>query len=229
MKRSIKILLLLLTLILFLLCYNLINYNPKKIKNIEYTIEDYSGKDYIYINNNEPNFSVIYKTMVPFEIYGKLDHLGRSTYAFANIGIELFPKSKRESISKVRPTAYMVSKYDFIPQKYLYNRCHLIAFSLTGENANKNNLITCTSKMNQGKMKEIEKEVKEYIEKTNNHVLYRVKVMYDYDNLLAKGINLEALSLEDNGEGIKYNLFIYNVQDGVKINYKDGTNYALGI
>ena len=82
MKRSIKILLLLLTLILFLLCYNLINYNPKKIKNIEYTIPDYSGKDYIYINNNEPSFSIVYKIMVPFEIYGKLDYLGRSTYAF---------------------------------------------------------------------------------------------------------------------------------------------------
>lgn len=227
MKRSIKLLLFLLTLILFIFCYNLINYNPKKIKNIEYTISDYSGKDYIYINDNTPNFNMIYGLLPSFEIYGNLDNLGRATFAFANIGIELFPNYKRESISKIKPTAYMISKYDFIPGRYLYNRCHLIAFSLTGENANISNLITCTSQMNQGKMKEIEKEVKDYIEKTNNHVLYRVKVVYESDNLLAKGINLEALSVEDQGKGIKYNIFIYNVQDGIKINYKDGSNEAI--
>ena len=122
----------------------------------------------------------------------------------------------------IKPTGWHLIKYDIIKDKYLYNRCHLIAFMFTGQNANERNLITCTRELNATTMLEYEQKIYNYIKKTKNHVLYRVTPIYDGKNLLAKGIQMEALSVEDQGLGIKYNIFLYNVQEGININYKNG-------
>lgn len=132
------------------------------------------------------------------------------------------PTEKRGTIGSVRPSGWHTIKYSGIDGNYLYNRCHLIGYQLTGENANKNNLITCTREMNTGAMLDFENEVAEYIKRTKNHVLYRVTPVFDNNNLLAKGVQMEALSVEDNGEGIKFNVFVYNVQSGIEINYLNG-------
>lgn len=195
------------------------------LSSVNYDMEsvpDYSGKDYIYLNNNEPTFSDDEKTLEPFELYGKLDYLGRTTSAYALIGVETMPTEERGNIGNVKPSGWHTVKYSNINGKYLYNRCHLIGYQLTGENANERNLITCTRQMNVGAMLDFENEVAEYIKTTNNHVLYQAIPIYDEDNLLASGIHLEALSIEDNGEGIKFNVYIYNVQDGIEIDYKTG-------
>lgn len=186
-------------------------------------IPDYDGKDVIILNNNEPNFDELAKTTNSFEVYSELDSLGRCGEAYANIGIDLMPTSKRESIGSIKPSGWQIKKYDIITDGlYLYNRCHLIAFQLTAENANPKNLITCTRHMNADVMTIYELKVGNYIRKTNNHVLYRATPIFDGNNLIAKGIELEALSIEDNGKGIKFHVFIYNVQPGIEINYKTG-------
>lgn len=197
--------------------------NLFKVENV-YTINnipEYSGEDFIYINDNKPSISYEGEAK-SFEEYGELDDLGRCTYAYALLGKDLMPEEKREDISSIKPTGYQISKYDFIDQEYLYNRCHLIAYSLTGENLNKNNLITCTRSMNTGKMLDIEEEIVRYIKKTNNHVLYKVVPIFESDNLLSKGVHIEAKSIEDSS--ISYNVFVYNVEEGIEIDYKDGTN-----
>ncbi len=186
-------------------------------------IPDYDGKDVIILNNNEPNFDELAKTTNSFEVYSELDSLGRCGEAYANIGVDLMPTSKRESIGNIKPSGWQIKKYDIITDGlYLYNRCHLIAFQLTAENANPKNLITCTRHMNADVMTIYELKVGNYIRKTNNHVLYRATPIFDGNNLIAKGIELEALSIEDNGKGIKFHVFIYNVQPGIEINYKTG-------
>ena len=124
----------------------------------------------------------------------------------------------------IKPSGWHTIKYDNINGLYLYNRCHLIGYQLTGENANEKNLITCTRQMNTGSMLEFENKVSKYIKETNNHVLYRVTPIFEGTNLLATGVQLEGYSIEDNGKGIKFNVFIYNVQDGIDINYQDGTS-----
>lgn len=187
-------------------------------------IPSYNGKDYVILNNNIPNFDEKDKTTKSFEKYSDLDYLGRAGVAYANIGIDLMPTSKRESIGSVKPTGWQISKYDFIDGKYLYNRCHLIAYQLTSENANEKNLITCTRQMNSVSMLEFENRVSNYIKKTKNHVLYRVTPMYEEDNLLASGVQMEAYSVEDNGKGIKFNVFVFNVQSRIEIDYKNGDN-----
>lgn len=195
---------------------------------VSYQIEDipeYNGNSYVYINGNKPNFKEEDINMESFEIYGALDSLGRCTYTFANLSRDLMPKKERESIGSIRPSGWHTVKYDFIEGKYLYNRCHLIGYQLTGENANNRNLITCTRKMNTGTMLEYENRVANYIKKTNNHVLYRVIPVFDDDNLLAKGVLMEGLSVEDKGEGIMFNIFVYNVQDGIIIDYSNGDSY----
>ena len=135
------------------------------------------------------------------------------------------PTKEREPISMIKPSGWKYSKYDFIDGKYLYNRCHLIAFQLTGENANKKNLITCTRYANATTMLKFENKVANYIKRTNNHVLYRVTPIFNDTDLVAKGIQMEALSVEDNGRGIKYNVYIYNIQKGITIDYKTGNNH----
>lgn len=201
-----------------------IDNNEVDISYVDSDIPNYSDKDLIILNNNEPDFDDLAKTSESFEVYSELDSLGRTGVAYANLGKELMPTSERENISMVKPTGWNYSKYDFIEGNLLYNRCHLIAFSLAGENANPNNLITCTRHMNAEVMLKYENKVGNYIRKTNNHVLYRVTPVYDGNNLLAKGVQIEALSVEDNGKGIKFNVFIYNVEPKVEINYTDGSN-----
>ena len=189
---------------------------------ISYDIPDYTGNMSIAINNNEPIFDEKLKNTNSFESYSRLDSLNRCGVAIANIGIDLMPTEKRESIGMIKPSGWHTIKYDIINDKYLYNRCHLIGYQLTGENANDKNLITCTRQMNTIGMLEYENMVANYIKDTKNHVLYRATPIFEDNNLIAKGIVLEALSIEDNGKGIKFNVFIYNVQDGIEIDYLTG-------
>ena len=186
------------------------------------SIPEYAGEPYIVLNNNEPDFDEEYFTTESFETYSDLDSLGRCGVAFANVGKDIMPTEERGSISQVKPTAWHSVKYDCVDGKHLYNRCHLIGFQLTGENANNKNLITCTRSMNTGAMLDFENKVAKYIKKTGNHVLYRVTPIYKDNNKLASGVQMEAYSVEDNGKGIKFNVYIYNVQDGIEINYKTG-------
>lgn len=185
-------------------------------------LPEYSSDDYVVINENEPVFDEKYLNTNSFEKYSKLDSLGRSGVAFANIGVDLMPAGERGSIGMIKPSGWHTVKYDIVDGKYLYNRCHLIGYQLTGENANEKNLITCTRHMNSVGMLKFENMVAEYIKKTNNHVLYRVTPIYEGNNLLAMGVQMEALSVEDNGNGIKFNVFVYNIQDGIDIDYKTG-------
>ena len=190
-----------------------------------YTLEEipeYNGNDYIIINNNIPNFNEEDYNKKAFETYSNLDYLGRAQTAYANIGIELMPTEKRGSIGMIKPSGWHTVKYDIVNGKYLYNRCHLIGYQLTGENANEKNLITCTRQMNTGGMLEYENKVASYIKETNNHVLYKVTPVYKENNLLANGVQIEASSVEDKGESLSFNIFIYNVQDGIDIDYKTG-------
>ncbi len=193
----------------------------KKLYNIE-NIPEYDGSEYIIINNNEPTFSDEYKNQSSFELYSNLDSLGRCGVAFANIGVDLMPTEERSSISSVKPSGWNQKKYDIIKGKYLYNRCHLIGFQLAGEQANEKNLITCTKQANTGAMLEYENKVANYVKTTNNHVLYRITPIFYEDNLLASGIQMEGLSVEDDGLGIKFNIYVYNVQNGININYLTG-------
>lgn len=211
--------------------YNIINNNlasvleQGNVNNYSYDISEipeYNGSSYVVINNNEPNFLEEDINTNSFEIYSELDSLGRCGYAYANISKELMPTTERGSIGSVKPSGWHTVKYDNVDGKYLYNRCHLIGYQLTGENANNRNLITCTRYMNTVGMLEFENKVANYIKETNNHVLYRVTPIFKDDNLLASGVEMEAHSVEDKGEGIKFHVFIYNVQDGISIDYKTG-------
>lgn len=203
--------------------YNLLaNVNLIKVHSIE-DLPEYNGDEYIVINQNNPEFSEKDKKNInSFEKYSSLDMLGRAGVAYANVGKDLMPTSKRGSIGMIKPSGWHTVKYDNIEGKFLYNRCHLIGFQLTGENANEKNLITCTRNMNANTMLKFENKVAEYINKTNNHVLYRVSPIYEKTNLLATGVQIEAYSVEDNGKGIKFNVFVYNVQDNIEIDYKTG-------
>ena len=184
-------------------------------------IEDFTGYNYIELNDNIPEFLDV-DTSKSFEKYSELDSLGRAGVAFANIGKDLMPTEKRGSIGMIKPTGWHTVKYDNVDGKYLYNRCHLIGYQLTGENANSKNLITCTRQMNTKGMLDFENKVANYIKETNNHVLYRVTPVYKDDNLLATGVIIEAKSVEDNGKGILFNVFVYNIQNGIEIDYKTG-------
>lgn len=206
-----------------------INNYISKIIPINYTyaysienIPEYTDKEYIIINNNEPYFTEEDYTLKSFEKYSDLDLLGRCGVAYANVGIDTMPTIERGSIGMIKPTGWHTIKYDIVNGKYLYNRCHLIGYQLTGENDNEKNLITCTRQMNIGPMLEYENKVADYVKKTNNHVLYRVTPIFKDSNLLATGVEIEAYSVEDNGKGIKFNVFIYNVQEGIEIDYTTG-------
>lgn len=185
-------------------------------------IPEYNGNSYIFINDNIPNFTESDYTTTSFESYSNLDILGRCGVAYANIGKALMPTEKRGSIGMVKPSGWHLVKYDIVSGKYLYNRCHLIGYQLTGENANPKNLITCTRQMNTEGMLEFENKVAEYINKTNNHVLYRVTPIYKDNDLLVQGVQMEAYSIEDNGKEISFNVFVYNVEDGITIDYNNG-------
>lgn len=202
------------------------NFIKEELPNYDLSnIPPYNGEAYIIIDNNEPKFNLEeYDLTKSFESYSDLDRLGRCGFAISNIGIDLMPTEERGSIGMIKPTGWHTVKYDFVDGKYLYNRCHLIGYQLTGENANERNLITCTRSTNTGAMLKFENQVANYIKETKNHVLYRVTPMFDGTNLIANGIQMEALSIEDNGKGIKFNVYIYNIEEGVLIDYKTGSS-----
>lgn len=185
-------------------------------------IPEYSGEPYIEINGNEPDFSEEECSEDSFEVYSELDDLGRCQAAYANVGTDLMPTEKRGSIGQVKPSGWQTVKYDVVDGNYLYNRCHLIGYQLSGENANEKNLITGTRYMNVEGMLPFENMVADYVKETDNHVLYQVTPVYDGDNLVADGVQMEAYSVEDEGDGISYNVYVYNVQPGIEIDYATG-------
>lgn len=184
----------------------------------------FSGEPYVVINNNEPEFEAEDLVTKSYEYYTELDDLGRCGYAMACIGRDIMPTEDRGSIGQVKPSGWQTVKYEFVDGRYLYNRCHLIGYQLTGENANERNLITGTRYLNVEGMLPFENLVADYIKETGNHVLYRVTPIFDGDNLVARGIQMEAVSVEDNGDGVCFHVYVYNHQPGVRINYADGTS-----
>lgn len=193
-----------------------VSFNLQEIPEFDET------KPYVIINNNMPDFSEEEITTKSFEKYSELDELGRCGVAYANIGIDTMPIEERESIGQIKPTGWHTVKYDCVDGKYLYNRCHLIGYQLTAENANEKNLITGTRYMNIEGMLPFENKVAEYIKETGNHVLYRVTPIFKDNNLVASGVQMEAKSVEDNGEGILFNIFVYNNQPNIEIDYLTG-------
>ena len=187
-------------------------------------IPSYTDKAYVKLNNNIPDFDDSLMTTESFEKYSDFDSLGRCGVAFANIGKDLMPTKERESIGMIKPSGWRISKYDFIDGKYLFNRCHLIGYQLTGENANEKNLITGTRYLNVDGMLPFENKVADYVKSTNNHVLYRVTPHFEGNNPIVSGVQIEAKSVEDNGKGIQFNVYCYNVQPRVKIDYATGEN-----
>lgn len=185
-------------------------------------IPAFQDSPYVVINGNEPLFTDEEKTTESFEQYSELDGLGRCGPAYACIGQDLMPTEERGSIGQIKPSGWHTVKYDFVDGKYLYNRCHLIGFQLTAENANEKNLITGTRYMNVEGMLPFENMVADYIKETDNHVLYRVTPIYEGENLVASGVEMEALSVEDEGEGVCFHVYVYNNQPGVSIDYKTG-------
>lgn len=189
-------------------------------------IPAYSGTPYTEVNGNQPYFTEEELTTQSFETYSELDSLGRCGMAYANVGQDLMPTEPRGEIGAVKPTGWHLVKYDNVDGKYLYNRCHLIAYMLAAENANPQNLITGTRYLNVQGMLPFETKVCDYVKNTGNHVLYRVTPIFDGDNLLADGVLMEAYSVEDAGEGICFCVFAYNVQPGIGIDYATGDNWA---
>lgn len=182
----------------------------------------YSSDPYTTINNNKPYFTEDDYTTTSYEYYSDLDSLGRCGVCMASIGRDLMPSEERGPIGNVRPSGWHTVKYDNIDGNYLYNRCHLIGYQLTGENANVNNLITGTRYLNVQGMLPFENITADYIKETGNHVLYRATPVFDGDNLVADGVLLEGYSVEDNGAGVCFNVFCYNVQPGIEIDYATG-------
>lgn len=186
----------------------------------------YSGKAYVSINGNTPYFTSNELTTSSFEMYSDLDSLGRCGVTYACIGQDLMPTEERGSIGMVKPTGWHTVRYDdLVDGNYLYNRCHLIGYQLTGENANTSNLITGTRYLNIDGMLPFENMVADYIKETNNHVMYRVTPIFEGNNLVANGVLMEGYSVEDNGAGICYCIFAYNVQPGVEIDYATGDSW----
>lgn len=200
-----------------------IEYNGVKIPSY-----NSHNQAYIEINNNEPFFSEEDYNTEAFETYSELDELGRCGVTYANICNDIMPTEEREEIGQVKPAGWHTVKYDCVDGKYLYNRCHLIGFQLAGENANEKNLITGTRYLNIEGMLDTENKVAKYVKETGNHVLYRVTPVYSGNNLLAYGVVMEGYSVEDNGAGIKFCLFAYNVQPGIEINYLNGESKLIG-
>ena len=193
-----------------------------------YTLEEvpaYSGEPYVVLNGNVPDFPEADRTANSFESYSPLDELGRCGTAYANVGEDLMPTEERGSIGQVQPSGWHTVRYDCVDGQYLYNRCHLIGYQLTGENANEENLITGTRYLNVEGMLPFEDQVAEYVEETGCHVLYRVTPVYQGDNLLASGVVMEAESVEDDGAGVRFCVYVYNVQPGVEIDYATGESW----
>ena len=189
-------------------------------------IPEFDGETaYIAINENIPFFTEEEIVEASYELYGELDGLGRCTEAIACVGVDIMPTEERGSIGSVKPSGWQTVKYDFISGKYLYNRCHLIGYQLTGENANKQNLITGTRFLNIEGMLPFEDMVADYVKETENHVMYRVTPIFEGENLVASGVLIEGWSVEDNGEGICFCVYAYNNQPGVVIDYATGDSH----
>lgn len=186
------------------------------------SVPEYSGEPYITVENNEPDFTDAEFEEDVFESYSELDAQGRCGVAEAVVGKELMPKEERGKIGQVKPSGWHTVKYDNVEGKYLYNRCHLIGYQLTAENANEKNLITGTRYMNVEGMLPFENMVADYIDETNQHVRYRVTPIYEGDNLVASGVEMEAESVEDKGDGLSFHVYVYNVQPGIEIDYETG-------
>lgn len=191
-------------------------------------ISEYTGDAYIAVNDNLPFFTDDEITDQSFETYSPLDALGRCGVAFACVGQDLMPTEERGSIGQVKPSGWHLVKYDCVDGKYLYNRCHLIGYQLTAENANERNLITGTRYLNIEGMLPFENQVADYVQQTGNHVLYRVTPVFENDNLLASGVLMEGYSVEDSGNGICFCVYAYNVQPGVQIDYATGGSALIG-
>ena len=189
------------------------------------SIPPYSGTPYVDVNNNIPYFTSSDLTTTAFENYSSLDNLGRCGVAYANICKEIMPTEERGKIGQVKPTGWHTVKYDNVDGKYLYNRCHLIGYQLSGENANEKNLITGTRYMNVDGMLPFENMTADYVKETENHVLYRVTPVFEGNNLVAAGVLMEAESVEDKGEGVEFCVFVYNAQPGVTIDYATGDSW----
>ena len=214
---------------IYVLCIFLASFSFSTVESsAQEIIPEYSGYASIALNNNVPQFSSQELTTSAYETYGALDQLGRCTTAVSCIGTELMPTEERGSIGMIKPTGWNQNKYPGIVDSnppYLYNRCHMIGYQLTAENANERNLITGTRYLNIEGMLPYEKSVANYIKSTGNHVMYRVTPYFEGKNLLCNGVQIEAYSVEDSGKGICFNVFCYNVQPGVVIDYKTGNNY----
>ena len=189
------------------------------------SIPAYSGNPYVTLNGGTPDFSSSELKTQSYEYYSELDKLGRCGVVHACIGRDIMPTEERGSIGMVKPTGWHTVKYDCVDGKYLYNRCHLIGYQLTGENANEQNLITGTRYMNVDGMLPFENIVADYVKETGNHVMYRVTPLYKGNNLLANGVQMEAYSVEDDGDGICFNVFVYNVQPQITIDYATGKSH----
>jgi DNA-entry nuclease len=190
-------------------------------------IPAYSGSAYVALNDNQPEFTdeELSISDYTYENYSELDSLGRCQTATACVGLEIMPTEERGSIGQVKPTGWQTAKYDIVDGNYLYNRCHLIGYQLSGENANERNLITGTRYLNVTGMLPFENMVADYVKETENHVLYRVTPVFTGENLVADGVKMEAESIEDEGDGILFNVFVYNVQPGITIDYATGDSH----
>lgn len=224
MKRSIKKLVLAILCSLGVLGGGATVYLNQNIKIELDNIPEYSNQTYVPINDNIPYFEESELTTELFEKYNELDSLGRCGVAYANICREIMPTTKRGNIGQVKPSGWQTVKYDNVDGKYLYNRSHLIGYQLAGENANPKNLITGTRYFNAEGMLPFENMVVDYVKETNQHVLYRVTPIYKDNELVARGVLMEAQSVEDKGKGIEFNVYVYNVQPDITINYKNGTS-----
>ena len=217
----------LLVIIALALIISFVTAPPKNESASLLSIPEYSGKPYVTIDGNVPKFTESELTVNGYEKYSEFDTLGRTGVAIASVGKETMPKKdeERESISNVKPSGWVQAKYSNVDGGYLYNRCHLIGWQLSAENAIKKNLITGTKYLNNEGMLPFENMVADYIKETGNHVAYRITPIYHGDNLLASGVQLEACSVDDSGEGISFNVFCYNVQPGIVIEYTTGKSY----
>ena len=211
--------------VLILAVYALLQYFQRQPAIDLSEIPPYSGSPYVVLMDNQPDFSMDDLTTDEFEFYSELDQYGRCGVAFANISLYTMPTEPRGEIGMIKPSGWHTVKYDWVDGKYLYNRCHLIGFQLAGENANEKNLITGTRYMNVEGMLPFENMVDDYVEETGNHVLYRVTPIYNGTDLVASGVQMEALSVEDEGEGLCFNVYVYNVQPGVEIDYATGESW----
>lgn len=223
MKKRRNISLMMIAPLIVIVIISVLLREGKKEENVDITeIPAFSGEAYIALNGNQPLFLEEDITTEAYEFYSEQDALGRCGYAVACIGPELMPTEERGSIGQVKPSGWQTVKYDFVDGKYLYNRCHLIGYQLTGENANRNNLITGTRFLNVEGMLPFENMVADYIKETGNHVMYRVVPIYNDADLVARGVTIEAWSVEDEGEGVCFYVYAYNNQPGVEINYATG-------